>query len=62
MDGHFQISITSRPNEDGTYTSIWEGPNGQRIEATSQYQSEAHRLVADQVRDGVLKREIKLSH
>lgn len=60
MNGHFRMEIANHDNGDGTYTATWEGPNGQKVEATSTSQAAAHRDCTDKVREGVLKRDIVL--
>ncbi len=60
MDGAFRVTIAVKEAPDGNFVAIWEGPNGQVVEATNTSQAQAHRDCSDKIREGVLKREIIL--
>lgn len=60
MDGHFPVTIASKQKEDGTWEASYTSPNGETVAAQDTDQVTAHRLCADKVREGVMKREIHL--
>ena len=60
MSGHYRVEISSHQNDDGSWTSTFEAPSGQKVEATDSSQNEAHRQCETKVREAVLKRELHL--
>ena len=60
MDGHFPVTITSKEIAEGQWEATFTSPNGQTVTVTDSSLHEAHRLCAEKVREGVLRREIQL--